>query len=250
MQRHTPTPIFGNNDDRGTKIVKVKVCGIATLKDLELAIVAGADAVGFLVHRNEGEGSSVPLQHRLTWRAARELVSAVPGNVTSVLLIHTSNPDVIAELCQQINPSAIQIQTNVSDSDLAVVKTQFPNIGVIKTVHVYPDSSIDEVVGLAEMHFASGIISAINLDSREKRTSGRSGGTGVTHNWNISASVVKRVGTGTVILAGGLDSDNVRRAVESVRPHAVDVMTGVEEVRGVKSQQKLESFFAALRRDQ
>src|SRR5581483_4542879 len=179
-----------------------------------------------------------PSGHRLDWQTASRLVKAVPPYVASVLLIHVSARDAIAELCQRVSQSTIQIQTEVPEPFLASVKRQFPHIGFVKTVHVYPGSSVDEVVSLTATHLASGIIDAINLDSRKSKASTQTGGTGLIHDWNVSRSVVKRFGSTPVILAGGLTPDNVRRAVEAVRPYAVDVMTGVELQRGIKSKEK------------
>ncbi len=237
--------VFGDNNLGGPKRVKVKVCGITTLEDLELCVRCGADALGFLVRREQQ--ALGPPGHRLDLLTASRLVAAVPPYVATVLLIHVSTSDGMAELCDRIKPSTIQIQTELSEPALASVKQQFPHIVFVKTVHVYPESSVDEVVSVTARHLANGTIDAINLDSRKSKASTQTGGTRFTHDWNVSSSVVKRFGSVPFILAGGLTHENVRRAVETVRPYAVDVMTGVEEQRGIKSKEKLRSFFAALR---
>lgn len=246
MESSESKAIFGNNGIWPAKAIKAKVCGITTLMDLKLAVAAGADAVGFLIHRSEQEGSSTVSGHRLTRARARELVAAVPANVVSVLLIHVFSGDAIAMLCQEIIPNAIQIQTEVPDFELIAVKKRFTELTFIKTIHIYPDSSVDEVADAVERYLSTGVIDAINLDSRSSRTSGPTGGTGLIHDWRISEAIVKRVKTAPVILAGGLNPFNVRSAVKTVCPYAVDVMTGVEDESGAKSKEKLDSFFTAL----
>jgi phosphoribosylanthranilate isomerase len=134
----------------------------------------------------------------------------------------------------------------VSEQDLVSLREQFPNVGIVKTVHVYPERSLEEVISDTTKHLASGIIDAVNLDSKKSRASAQTGGTGVAHDWNISASVVRHFRSTPIILAGGLTSENVRRAAETVRPYAVDVMSGVEVERGRKSVDRVRSFFAAL----
>ena len=242
--RENAINIFGSNTVVGRKTAKVKVCGITTQEDMELCVRCGADALGFLVHR--GEQISGPPGHRLDLLTANRLIAAVPPHVATVLLVHVSTSDAIAELCDHIKPSTLQIQTAVPERDLACIKRQFPQIAIVKTVHIYPESSVDEVVSVTERHLDSGSIDAINLDSRKSKASTQTGGTGLTHDWNVSASVVKRFGSIPVMLAGGLNHKNVRRAVETVRPYAVDVMTGVEWRRGIKSEEMLRSFFTAL----
>ena len=238
--------VFGDNNLSGAKIAKVKICGINALEDLELCVSCGADALGFLVYAEEREEAPSRSGHRLDWKTASRLIKAVPPYVASVLLVHVSTRDAIAELCQRFSPRAIQIQTDVSEQDLAFLRQQFPNIGFVKTVHVYPESSFDEVISDITKHLASGIIDAVNLDSKKSRASAQTGGTGLVHDWNITSSVVRRFRSTPVILAGGLTSENVRRAVETVQPYAVDVMSGVELEGGEKSPDRVRSFFAAL----
>jgi len=238
--------VFGENSLSGPKIAKVKVCGINSLEDLELCVSCGADALGFLVHAEEREEAPSRSGHRLDWKTAGRLIKAVPPFVASVLLVHVSTRDAIVKLCQRFGPRTIQIQADVLDQDLVSLRQQCPNIGFVKTVHVYPESSLNEVISETTKQLASGIIDAVNLDSKKSRASAQTGGTGLAHDWNISASVVRHFRSTPIILAGGLTSENVRRAVETVRPYAVDVMSGVEVERGRKSVDRVRSFFAAL----
>ena len=71
---------------------------------------------------------------------------------------------------------------------------------------------------------------------------GRHGGTGMTHDWRISEKIRKNLGSGRLILAGGLDPSNVQEAIRMVRPYAVDVSTGVELSPGIKDHEKIASF--------
>jgi phosphoribosylanthranilate isomerase len=90
-----------------------------------------------------------------------------------------------------------------------------------------------------------GIADAILLDSRDRSTD-RVGGTGLVHDWSISARIVERIST-PIILAGGLNPTNVARAISTVRPWAVDVNSGVEDSSGMKNEDKVRAFVAAAR---
>jgi phosphoribosylanthranilate isomerase len=99
-------------------------------------------------------------------------------------------------------------------------------------VHVTDETSIEVAA------HASQYVHALLLDTAHK---GVTGGTGITHDWSISAAIVQKVSV-PVILAGGLNPENVQEAIKHVRPYAVDVRSGVSDSTGEKNTEKMHAF--------
>ena len=130
----------------------------------------------------------------------------------------------------------------VTPDDIAEVREVLPYLRIMKAVHVMDESAITTA------KYFSDTADAILLDTR---TADRIGGTGITHDWNISAKIVKwnisakivKECSCPVILAGGLTPENVTEAVARVRPYAVDVHTGVKK-NGVRDAERTRAFVA------
>ncbi len=207
------------------RTVRVKICGITRKEDLEAAAAAGADAVGFVV----GAASS---PRNVSVEKAEELIRHVPPFVKSVLVTVPSSLEELVKTCMRLNPDAIQIHgENVPDA--GVVREKFPNKLLIKAVHA---SSSDAVDNAAE---AAKTWGTVLLDSY---VHGRHGGTGTVHDWTLSARVRQAIHPKPLILAGGLNPENVAEAVRTVQPYAVDVSSGVECKLGIKDHQKMIQF--------
>ncbi len=207
--------------------MKIKICGIRTEHDLDIALKAGADAVGFI--------TDVPVEspRKISLGQATRLISKVPVFATSVLVIMPENADMAVSMIDASNPGAVQVHNSPAISELKKIKNT--GVKLIKTIPVpeHADSAvlIDQVKGL------QGIADAVLLDTA---MDGKTGGTGIPHNWEISKEVVMNAGM-PVILAGGLNPANVGDAVRSVRPYAVDTASGVE-TDGKKDEKKVIDF--------
>jgi phosphoribosylanthranilate isomerase len=176
-------------------------------------------------------------------------VKKVPSNVGSVLLIHERSVRDIVDLVAAVRPTAIQIQTDIGSEVLSELRDRCPEVKILKSVHVCPESIESAIIDQAASLVQSESIDAILLDSRLSKLSRQTGGTGVTHDWKISAGVVNALASFPVILAGGLRPENVRNAIVQVKPSAVDVMTGVEvqNARGIKDFKKVAAFVRSVR---
>ncbi len=207
--------------------MKIKICGIKTENDLAAAINSGADAVGFI--------TDVPADsHRkITLAEASRLISKVPLFVTTVLVIMPEDAHEAVRMIQAARPVAVQIHNALPLSELMKIKEI--RVKLIKTIQVYRDSKEDIILKQIKQLF--GVADAVLLDTA---LDGRTGGTGLPHNWELSSKVVLNTGI-PVILAGGLKPDNVREAVRCVRPYAVDVASGVE-TGGKKDEKKVMDF--------
>jgi phosphoribosylanthranilate isomerase len=210
--------------------MKVKICGIKSERDLVMALNAGADAVGFI--------TEVPVDspRKISLAEASRLISKVPVFVASVLVIMPENAEQAVHMIQTARPAAVQIHNTLGIPELKKIKET--GVKLIKTIPVSADSMtlIKQVSGLR------GIADAVLLDTV---LDGKSGGTGVPHNWEISSEIVLRSGM-PIILAGGLKPENVTDAIRTVRPYAVDTASGVE-TDGRKDEKKVMAFIKNAR---
>jgi len=210
-------------------MVKVKICGVTNLQDALAAISFGADAVGFLVgqvHYSTGIF--------ITPQQASDIVAALPPFCSAVLVTHLARPPDVIRAARIANVSTLQLHGDTSAPEAIRIKQQLPYIKTYKAVHVLGENAISH----AQRYV--GAVDGIVLDTAITET-GQIGGTGKTHDWRISHKIVRSVPL-PVILAGGLNPDNVAEAIETVRPFAVDVNSGVSHSDGSKDLQKLKLF--------
>ncbi len=207
--------------------MKVKICGIRNSSELSMAINAGADAVGFI--------TDVPMDspRKITLSEASLLISKVPVFVTTVLVIMPENAHEAVRMIQAARPAAVQIHNTLPLSELR--KIRGTGVKLIKTIPVSQDAQADTLIN--QIKELSGIADAVLLDTARD---GKTGGTGIPHNWEISSKVVMNTGI-PVILAGGLKPETVLGAVKRVRPYAVDTASGVE-TDGKKDEKKVMDF--------
>jgi phosphoribosylanthranilate isomerase len=229
--------------------VKVKICGVNSQEGVQLATMLGANALGFLIGDERLSNAGKVIGHRISMRRAANLVEQVPAHVGSVLLIHARSIEAVVDLVAAVRPTALQMQTDIDLEALSKLRDRCPEVKILKSVHVFPESIESDVIEQAAFLANSECVDAILLDTRRSPLSKQTGGTGVTHDWKVSAAVVDAVDPFPVILAGGLRPENVRDAIVQVRPRAVDVMTGVEtqNAKGVKDFKKLEAFIRSVR---
>ncbi len=204
--------------------VRVKICGITRREDLDAAAAAGADAVGFVV----GVASS---PRNLSLNEAEKLIRQVPPFVKSVLVTIPRSIDDF-KTYEKLNPDAIQIHGENLHA-AASVRLKIPNILLLGAVNAHLANALDVVSR------ASKLFDAVLLDSF---ADGRYGGTGIVHDWELSKRAKQVIHPKPLILAGGLNPENVAEAVCTVEPYAVDVSSGVELLPGIKDHKKIREF--------
>jgi phosphoribosylanthranilate isomerase len=210
---------------------RIKICGITNKKDLHTAVIAGADAVGFVV----GVKSS---SRNLSTENANILIRQVPFFVNSVIVTVPKSLEAFGELCSELHPNAVQIHGETIQSNFKFVKQELPNISLIRAIRADPLTAENKALE------ASKNFDAILLDSYVK---GKYGGTGLVHNWELSRRIKQRIYPTPLILAGGLKPENVSEAIGFVHPFAVDVSSGVEKQPGIKDQKKIYNFINCVR---
>ena len=204
--------------------VRVKICGITRKEDLDAAAAAGADAVGFVM----GVASS---PRNIALEKAEKLIRQVPPFVKSVLVTVPRGIDEF-ETYEKLNPDVIQIHGENLHA-AASARLKIPNTPLIGAVNAHLANALDVVSR------ASKLFDAVLLDSF---VDGRYGGTGIVHDWELSKRVKQVIHPKLLILAGGLNPENVAEAVRTVEPYAVDVSSGVERQPGIKDHKKIIKF--------
>jgi phosphoribosylanthranilate isomerase len=207
------------------RTVKVKICGITSKEDLKMVCDVGADAVGFIV--------GVPSSPRnLTVEKAKKLIKHVPIFVKSVLVVVSQDAYEILRLYKDLKPDIIQIHGK-KPPDISVLRENLPDALLVRAVTVKNGDALQKAMEEADF------FDAVLVDSH---FAGKHGGTGVTHDWNISRHIREAIRPKPLILAGGLNPENVKEAVQTVKPYAVDASTGVESKPGVKDPEKVAAF--------
>lgn len=210
----------------------LKVCCISSIEEARLAVSFGADAVGLVSDMPSGPGV-------IDDALIREIAAAVPPPVATFLLSSREDVSGLVEHIAATNAGVLQIVRHIDPRHYGELRARLPATKLVQVIHVEDERSVDLAIGYA------GLADALLLDSGRPGGAGEElGGTGRTHNWELSAEIVKRVGK-PVFLAGGLAPDNVREAVEMVAPHGIDLCSGLR-TNGALDRDKLEAFTSAL----
>ncbi|MEK6303933.1 MAG: phosphoribosylanthranilate isomerase [Acidobacteriota bacterium] len=211
---------------------RVKICCISSVQEAWMAIRYGASALGLVSEMPSGPGV-------IPETLIAEIAAIVPPGVATFLL--TSKQDATSIIAQQrrCGVNTIQICDRLEEGSYDELRDAMPGISLVQVVHVGGEESIDEAV------LVSRWVNAILLDSGNQSLAVKElGGTGRAHDWNISRRIREQVDL-PVFLAGGLKAENVREAVDEVRPFGVDLCSGVR-TNGKLDEEKLAAFFLRL----
>lgn len=209
--------------------MRTKVCGIRNYEDAMTAVRAGADALGFLV------GITHLAEDKISAEDAAQVIKRLPPFVSTVMVTHLTDKDEIVRIARMLGVNTVQIHDYIPPEDVAYVREKLPACRIIKAVHI-----ASEEAALAMAHSFETVCDALLLDSRTKD---RLGGTGIVCDWDVSRKVVQASAV-PVILAGGLNHENVYDAVLKVRPYGVDANSGLETADGWKDPGKIRSYVA------
>lgn len=201
---------------------RVKICGLTRPQDVEAAVACGADAIGLVFY--------APSPRAVDLEQARILAAKVPAFVAVTGLFVNPERDYVEAVLDAVPLDLLQFHGDESPEFCQSFGRRW-----IKAVRVREPGQIEQA--FADYHQASGLL----VDAWDPN---RYGGTGQSFNW----SLIPENRPLPLILAGGLSSDNVARAIEQVRPWAVDVSGGVEESKGKKDATKLSQFFKEVHR--
>lgn len=195
---------------------RVKICGITRLEDALAAISAGADALGFVFYARSPRAVSVA--------QVQDITAALPPFVSKVGLFVNAGADEVRQVIAATGLDCLQFHGD----EPADYCAQF-NLPYYKAIRVKPGVNLIQ----CELDFASA--SALLLDTYSEKAVG---GTGEAFDWSLIPAQMQK----PLILAGGLNPENVAEAVRRVQPYALDVSGGVEAQKGIKSPQKIAAF--------
>jgi phosphoribosylanthranilate isomerase len=198
------------------------------------AVDAGADALGFVSAMPSGAGV-------IDEALIAPLVADVPPPVASFLLTSLTGAAGIIGQQRRCRTNTLQLVDEIERGGHEQLRAASPGVAIVQVLHVAGPHTLDQARALAPL------VDAFLLDSGNPRAAVKElGGTGRVHDWQISRAIREQSGR-PVFLAGGLRPDNVGEAIRLVRPHAVDVCSGVR-TDGRLDRAKLAAFMAAVAR--
>jgi phosphoribosylanthranilate isomerase len=211
----------------------IQVAGVHDLKEATLLLDHGVNLIGIPLRLPVNSEDLRELE-------ARKICRALPGKCCIITYMNSASD--IIDFSIYMETSFHQLHGEVDCNTLKQVKTALPNLHIIKSL-VIGRFSMEQL--LQQVMAFSPWVSAFITDSYNPET-GAEGATGITHDWNHSRRLLE-ASPRPVILAGGLNADNVAEAIEKVRPWGVDVHTGVENSDGWKTPESLSAFVTAAR---
>lgn len=201
---------------------RVKICGLTRTEDVESAVAAGADALGLVFYQ--------PSPRAVSIAHAQQLIRSVPAFVSVVGLFVNPTEQEVRGALSQLPLDLLQFHGDESPEFCGQFQRRW-----IKAIRVQNREQV--IQAFNQYHEAAGLL----VDAWDPD---HYGGTGKSFNWDLIPSERPL----PLILAGGLSSDNVFRAVEQVQPWAVDVSGGVERSKGIKDIQKISDFIKEVHR--
>jgi len=202
---------------------RVKICGITNLDDALASVDAGADALGFVFYK--------PSPRYIEPNLAAQIIKKLPAFVTSVALFVNETRDEIERIAGLTQIDLLQFHGD--ESPAFCQEFSRPCIRALRV-----NNEMDLV---SEVEAYAGVVKGVLLDTY---VAGVPGGTGAQFDWSLIPDSLAC----NIILAGGLDPDNIADAVLRVRPYAVDVSGGVEKAKGLKDISKVRQFIHEVSR--
>jgi len=197
-----------------------------------LAIKYGASALGLVSEMPSGPGVIDEI-------LIAEISSKVPPLVATFLLTSKQNADEVIVQHSKVKTNTLQLVDHLPHTELSKLSEQLPGIKLVQVIHVLDEKSIEEALSVQKF------VDALLLDSGNPKLKVKElGGTGRTHNWEISRKIVEEVNI-PVFLAGGLNPENALEAIKVVQPYGLDICSGVR-TKNLLSEEKLKLFFECV----
>lgn len=213
--------------------IRIKICCIQSIEEAKLAIKYGASALGFVSSMPSGPGV-------ISEDLIEKIILEVPPPIGTFLLTSKTDIQKIIEQQKKTKANTIQICDRLVNGNHKNLKEDLPGISIVQVIHVNDEHSVEEAINAAPN------VDCILLDSGNQSLQTKElGGTGRTHNWELSRTIVENIEK-PVFLAGGLNSENIVDAINKVKPFGVDVCSGVR-VNGKLDEEKLSRFIFNIR---
>ena len=217
----------------------VKICGITDINNAQLAAESGADFLGVLVEVAISPRSKTIIQAKGIFDATF---------LPTVALVHEMSLERIEYLISELDPFAIQFLGEQDINVINLLKQNFPHIHMWQSLHLPAGEAFDikQVASDAENYIDAGV-DVIVLDTAvETGVKKQYGGTGQTNNWELVKELIPLIKV-PVLLAGGLNPENVQKALLTTNSIGIDVSSGVEVIKGEKDPEKLRLLISQVR---
>lgn len=214
--------------------IQIKICCISSIDEAETTLQAGANYLGLVSEMPSGPGV-------ISEAEIKSIISSLPKGTKTVLLTSKVTAEEIIAQYNFAKPFALQLVDELKESELKILRSELSDAELIQVIHVNDSGAIEQAKSVGKF------VDKILLDSGNPNLSVKTlGGTGNTHNWEISKRLVEEVNI-PVFLAGGLNSDNVVEALKKVNPFGIDLCSGVR-TDGKLDNVKLNNFFNVVRK--
>ena len=200
-------------------MTKIKICGITNIEDAMFCSLSGADALGFIFYEKS--------PRYIDAGKAKEICSRLPPFVTKVGVFVNEDEKRLRDIFYFSGLNVVQLHGGESVNYVYNLKALLPGVHIIKFVR-----------NMNEAELFATVVNSFIVDS--------GGGTGKVCDWKFARNLREKISL-PLILAGGLDERNVRKAIETVRPYAVDACSKLEKEKGKKDNGKLEEFIREVR---
>jgi phosphoribosylanthranilate isomerase len=208
---------------------RIKICCISTVDEALLAVQCGASAVGLVSAMPSGPGV-------ISEEQIANIAAGVPPPIGSFLLTSLQDAEAIIAQQRRCGTNTIQIVDRLMRGSYAHLRRALPGISIIQVVHVTGPESVEEAAEIASH------VDAILVDSGNPKLAKKElGGTGRKHNWALSRQIREVIGV-PLFLAGGLNPENVRQAIDEVGAFGLDICSGVR-TGGELDEEKLRALF-------
>jgi len=205
--------------------MKVKICANKNIYDAQSCIDAKADIIGVLVGQEHNSNDFINKD------VAREIVDYVENKCDVSLVTHLKNADEIISLTKYIGNNIIQLHSDIDEYEVEKIRKELPEVKLVRVIHISKEGEIcTEINKIKYVDYY--LLDSFNLQTNQV------GGTGLTHDWNKSKEIIKKLDKPT-FLAGGLNLENVIEAISIARPYGIDVNSGCKNSEGIKDIEKV-----------
>jgi phosphoribosylanthranilate isomerase len=212
----------------GQKRIRIKICGMTRLEDALCAVEAGVDALGFIFYAKSPRA--------IDSEVALQIIAKLPPFVDAVGVFVDEELPQVEAIVKQCRLRYAQLHGAESPEACRYLAKMASPCQVLKAIRVGPQTTVAEVAPYQDS------VQGFLLDTYQKNAVG---GTGEAFDW----SLIDRLNlTKPFLLAGGLSVDNIRLALEQVRPYGVDANSGLEAAPGIKDHHLIRQFVAAVRK--
>ena len=214
----------------GADFPLIQVAGVCDAAEARLLMEAGVHWLGFPLRLTVNKED-------LSEAAAADLIQHLPAGFHGVVITYLRRANDVLAFCRQLGARVIQLHGDIALEELREIKRRDPELTVFKSLVVRAGN---EEALRRMVEETAPVVDAYITDTFNPAT-GQEGATGLVHDWNISRRLVE-ISPRPVILAGGLNAENVASAILAVHPAGVDSHTGVEGTDGRKTREKVEKF--------